>query len=123
MYCGLSFRPRKGDHTRRIAASRAFGVKSKPVYPLDSVAADLRAAIAHYSTWRSDAEARVIAKYEETVSWIAWNPTFFRRYLALFNERSSSTRTTLSIFCRKKNVPSFWQCSTDAWNHAPFKNA
>lgn len=56
-------------------------MKSKPVYPLDSVAADLRAAIAHYSTWRSDAEAHVIAKYEETLSWIAWNPDLFPRVL------------------------------------------
>lgn len=52
-------------------------MKSKPVYALECVAEDLRAAAAHYASWRSDGAAHILDKYEETVSWIAWNPDLF----------------------------------------------
>ena len=52
-------------------------MKSLPVVALPEVEADLRAAIAHYSSWRSDGESHVLTKYNETVSWIEWNPEAF----------------------------------------------
>ena len=52
-------------------------MKSLPVFALPEVEADLRAAIFHYSSWRSDGADHVRGKYEETVSWIAWNPEAF----------------------------------------------
>ena len=54
-------------------------MKSKPVFALDVVAEDLKAAISHYATWRSDSESHVLGKYNETVSWVAWNPDLFPR--------------------------------------------
>jgi plasmid stabilization system protein ParE len=52
-------------------------VKSLPVVALPEVEEDLRAAIAHYSSWRSDGAAHVLQSYDETVSWIEWNPEAF----------------------------------------------
>jgi plasmid stabilization system protein ParE len=52
-------------------------MNSKPVVALPHVESDLRAAIAHYSTWRSDGADHVLEKYDETVRWIAWNPDAF----------------------------------------------
>jgi hypothetical protein len=52
-------------------------VNSKPVYALREVESDLRNAIAHYESWRSDGEAHVLSLYEETISWIEWNPDLF----------------------------------------------
>ncbi len=54
-------------------------MKSLPVFALPEVEADLRAAMEHYASWRSDGEAHVRQKYDETVSWIAWNPEAFPR--------------------------------------------
>lgn len=54
-------------------------MKSKPVFALESVGADLKEAVAHYSSWRSDGEEHILGKYEETVSWIEWNPELFPR--------------------------------------------
>ena len=31
----------------------------------------------HYASWRSDGAEQVRRKYQETISWIAWNPAFF----------------------------------------------
>jgi plasmid stabilization system protein ParE len=56
-------------------------VKSKPVEALPEVAADLLAAIKHYESWRADGRGHLLQKYEETVSWIAWNPELFPRKL------------------------------------------
>lgn len=55
-------------------------MKSKPVLALASVADDLRAAITHYASWRSDAENHVLTKYLE-VSCIAWNPDLFPKMM------------------------------------------
>ena len=52
-------------------------MKNLPVFALPDVETDLRAAIAHYSSWRSDGGSHVRQKYEETVSWIGWNPDGF----------------------------------------------
>ena len=52
-------------------------MKSKPVEALPEVAADLLAAVQHYQSWRSDGGEHLLQKYEETVSWIAWNPDLF----------------------------------------------
>jgi plasmid stabilization system protein ParE len=52
-------------------------VKSLPAVALPEVEADLRAAISHYSSWRSDGEEHVLRKYNETISWIEWNPEAF----------------------------------------------
>ena len=54
-------------------------MKSKPVDALSVVADDLAQAAAHYQSWRSDGAEHLLAKYEETVSWIAWNPELFPR--------------------------------------------
>jgi hypothetical protein len=54
-------------------------VNSKPVEALPEVAADLIAAARHYQSWRSDGQEHLLQKYEETVSWIAWNPDLFPR--------------------------------------------
>ena len=52
-------------------------MRSLPVWALPEVEADLRAAIAHYSSWRSDGVEHVRQKYDETISWIGWNPEAF----------------------------------------------
>jgi len=54
-------------------------VNSKPVVALEDVEADLKSAIAHYESWRSDAKAHVLALYDETIRWIEWNPDLFPR--------------------------------------------
>jgi hypothetical protein len=54
-------------------------VNSKPVEALPEVAADLIAAARHYQSWRSDGQEHLLQKYDETVSWIAWNPDLFPR--------------------------------------------
>jgi plasmid stabilization system protein ParE len=54
-------------------------VKSLPVIALPEVESDLRAATAHYASWRSDGAAHILQKYEETVEWIRWNPEGFPR--------------------------------------------
>ena len=52
-------------------------MKSKPVFELPEVEHDLEAAIAHYESWRLDGREHLLQKYEETVSWIEWNPDCF----------------------------------------------
>jgi plasmid stabilization system protein ParE len=52
-------------------------MKSLPVWALPEVEGDLRAAIAHYSSWRSDGAEHVGRKYDETIGWIGWNPEAF----------------------------------------------
>jgi hypothetical protein len=52
-------------------------VRSLPVFALPEIEGDLRAAMDHYSSWRSDGAGYVREKYEETVSWIEWNPEAF----------------------------------------------
>ena len=52
-------------------------MRSKPVEALDCVADDLAAAVKHYQSWRDDGEEHILLKYDETVSWIAWNPDIF----------------------------------------------
>lgn len=54
-------------------------MKSKPVVALPEVETDLRQAMAHYASWRSDGPAHVLQKYEATIAWIAWNPEVFPR--------------------------------------------
>jgi hypothetical protein len=54
-------------------------VKSKPVEALSVVAGDLKSAAQHYQSWRLDGEEHILQKYDETVSWIAWNPGLFPR--------------------------------------------
>ena len=54
-------------------------MKSLPVFALPEVESDLRAATAHYASWRSDGEEHVRQMYDETVGWIAWNPKGFPR--------------------------------------------
>jgi plasmid stabilization system protein ParE len=50
-----------------------------PVFALPEVEADLRAAMTHYASWRSGGAEHVRQKYDETISWIAWNPEAFPR--------------------------------------------
>ena len=52
-------------------------MNSKPVKALPAVARDLKAAISHYESWRADGGEYILRKYDETVSWIAWNPDSF----------------------------------------------
>jgi plasmid stabilization system protein ParE len=52
-------------------------VNSKPVFPLEDVEADLRVAIDYYLSWRSDGKEHVLSLYDDTISWIAWNPDLF----------------------------------------------
>ena len=52
-------------------------MRSLPVVALPEVESDLRAAIAHYSSWRTDGEEHVLRMYDETIGWIAWNPEGF----------------------------------------------
>ena len=52
-------------------------MKSRPVVSLPEVEFDLQGAIAHYESWRSDGRAHILQKYDETVSWISWNPESF----------------------------------------------
>lgn len=56
-------------------------MKSLPVVALPEVEGDLRAALQHYASWRSDGKEHILALYDETVRWIEWNPnTFPRKY-------------------------------------------
>ncbi|WP_414665168.1 hypothetical protein [Horticoccus sp. 23ND18S-11] len=52
-------------------------MRSLPVFALPEIESDLRDAMAHYSSWRSDGEEHVRQMYDETVGWIAWNPEGF----------------------------------------------
>jgi hypothetical protein len=54
-------------------------MKSKPVVALPEVEGDLRAAMAHYASWRSDGAVHLLGKYHETIGWIEWNPDSFPR--------------------------------------------
>ncbi|MCL4179032.1 MAG: hypothetical protein KJ072_14970 [Verrucomicrobia bacterium] len=54
-------------------------MNSKPVFALAEVESDLKAAIAHYQSWRPDGKAHVLGLYQETISWIEWNPDLFPR--------------------------------------------
>lgn len=56
-------------------------MKSKRVEALPEVAEDLIAAARHYQSWRPGGGEHLLRKYEETVSWIAWNPDLFPRKL------------------------------------------
>ena len=62
-------------------------MRSLPVLALPEVEGDLRAAISHYSSWRSDGAEHVRQKYAETIGWIGWNPEAFpkkHRFLIAF---------------------------------------
>lgn len=52
-------------------------MNSLPVFALPEVVGDLRAAMAHYGSWRSDGAEHIRQKYDETIGWIAWNPEVF----------------------------------------------
>ncbi|MDR1011334.1 MAG: type II toxin-antitoxin system RelE/ParE family toxin [Opitutaceae bacterium] len=52
-------------------------MKSKPVFELPEVERDLEEAIVHYESWHADGREHFLQKYEETVSWIEWNPDSF----------------------------------------------
>jgi plasmid stabilization system protein ParE len=52
-------------------------MNSKPIFELPEVEHDLEAAIAHYESWRRDGREHLLQKYEETASWIEWNPDGF----------------------------------------------
>ncbi len=52
-------------------------MNSKPVEALLAVAGDLKAAVAHYESWRLGGREYILQKYNETISWIAWNPDAF----------------------------------------------
>ena len=54
-------------------------MRIKPVDALPEVAGDLATAAAHYQSWRTDGQEHILQKYDETVSWIAWNPDQFPR--------------------------------------------
>ncbi|MCB1126910.1 MAG: hypothetical protein KDM81_10465 [Verrucomicrobiae bacterium] len=54
-------------------------MNSKPVFALGEVATDLESAIAHYESWRSDGRSHLLRLYDETISWIEWNPDGFPR--------------------------------------------
>ena len=54
-------------------------MKSKPVDALTVVTEDLKNAVAHYQSWRSDGAEHILTKYDETINWIAWNPDLFPR--------------------------------------------
>lgn len=54
-------------------------MKSLPVVALPEVEGDLRAAIVHYSSWRSDGEEHILQMYDTTIGWIEWNPEAFPR--------------------------------------------
>ena len=73
----LPLRQEQADLSRRADAAAAFVVRSLPVDALPEVEGDLRAAILHYSSWRSDGESHVLQMYDETVGWISWNPEAF----------------------------------------------
>jgi plasmid stabilization system protein ParE len=52
-------------------------VKNVPVFALPEVERDLRAAMLHYSSWRSDGAEHIRVKYDETVAGIGRNPDAF----------------------------------------------
>ena len=52
-------------------------MNSKPVVALRAVQGDPNQAIAHYESWRPDGKAHILRLYDETISWIEWNPDMF----------------------------------------------
>ena len=54
-------------------------MKSLPVFALPEIEADLRDAMVHYASWRSDGARHIVQKYDGTVGWIAWHPEAFPR--------------------------------------------
>ncbi|NJK93153.1 MAG: hypothetical protein HC904_15840 [Blastochloris sp.] len=44
-------------------------MKSKLVFELPEVEADLGQAIEHYCSWRDDGREHILQKYEETINW------------------------------------------------------
>lgn len=56
-------------------------MNSKPVFALDEVESDLRVAFSHYLSWRSDGKEHVLGLYNDTASWIEWNPDSFPKKL------------------------------------------
>ena len=56
-------------------------MNSKPVFALEEVEGDLKGAISHYLTWRSDGKEHLLGLYDETIRWIEWNPDRFPKKL------------------------------------------
>ena len=54
-------------------------MRSLPVFTLPEVESDLREAMVHYASWRTDGAEHIRQKYDETIGWIAWNPEAFPR--------------------------------------------
>lgn len=54
-------------------------MRSLPVLALPEVEADLRKAMEHYASWRSDGAEHIRQKYDETIGWIGWNSDSFPR--------------------------------------------
>ena len=52
-------------------------MRSLPVFALPEVEGDLRAAMEQYSSWRAGGAEHIRQKYDETISWIGWNPDSF----------------------------------------------
>ena len=54
-------------------------MKSQPVEALEIVEDDLRQAGAFYDSWRMEGSSYFQKQFNETVSWIEWNPELFSK--------------------------------------------
>ena len=52
-------------------------MNSKPVFAIREVEQDLESAGSHYQSWRADGRTHLLDLYDETISWIEWNPDLF----------------------------------------------
>ncbi len=91
-------------------------MNSKPVVALPAVIDDLRAAITHYSTWRTDGAEHILQKYDETIRWIAWNPDAFPKKFGSVQRAFLKQSSTWFILFRNPTAASSSQSSMDAAN-------
>lgn len=72
-------------------------MRSQPAEALEVVEDDLRQARAFYDSWRLDGNSYFQRQFNETVSWIEWNPELFPKKYKLFR-RAIIRNTYFGIF-------------------------
>ena len=60
-------------------------MRSQRAEALEAVADALRYARSYYVSWKADGSSYFKARFDETVSWIEWNPELFPRKYRLFD--------------------------------------
>jgi plasmid stabilization system protein ParE len=87
----------KTHFARRTGAAVETEVNNIAVEFLDLVEADLRHARNFYESWKFDGAEDFYGKFQETISWIGWNPELFPRKYKRFR-RAIIRHTYFAIF-------------------------